>query len=189
MPVGFRKPASSAAPLPLPPTPLPATVLTRPDADTWRMRWLLRSARYQPPPSRTMPLGSLNCALPAAPSLNPGTPLPTVLSNVATAVGAHLPPLQTSPVVQPLPSSQALLCTVNRQLPVLTSHAPSVQGLPSSQSTAVPFLHDPPLQVPVTMHLSTCAHGLVFGVKTQWPVLQPSSVQPFLSSHSRAGYA
>src|SRR5438552_7737985 len=58
----------------------------------------------------------------------------------------HVPPLQASPVVQGLPSSQGLVLLVCVQ-PVAGLQPSVVQTLPSSQLGAAPPTQVPPLQV------------------------------------------
>jgi hypothetical protein len=93
----------------------------------------------------------------------------------------HVPPPQVSPVVHALPSSHGAVLFVATQ-PLAGSHESSVQGLPSSQTTAVPGWHDPPPQASPVVHALPSSHGLVLLVKTQPDAgLQVSVVQALLS--------
>lgn len=102
----------------------------------------------------------------------------TLLSSQSTpAPDWHEPPLQVSPLVQALPSSQdeALLTCVQ---PLAGLHESSVQALVSSQSTPAPDWHDPPLQVSVLVHASPSVQVAVLLLWVQpAPASQPSSVQ------------
>ena len=75
--------------------------------------------------------------------------------------GKHVPPLQMSPMVQPLSSAlhgETLVVCVQ---PVGGSQTSSVQGLPSVQSTSVPAVQTPSLQVSPTVHtLPSASQGL-----------------------------
>src|SRR5213083_830087 len=86
----------------------------------------------------------------------------------------HVPPLQVSPVVQGLPSSQGLVLLVCVQ-PVAGLQPSVVQTLPSSQLGAAPPTHVPPLQVSPVVQAFPSLQGLVLLVCVQ-PVagLQPS---------------
>jgi hypothetical protein len=61
------------------------------------------------------------------------------------------PALQTSPVVQPLPSSHAAVLLAWTH-PVAGLHESSVHALPSSQPSAGPPTQDPPLHVSIVVH-------------------------------------
>ncbi len=63
----------------------------------------------------------------------------------------HLPPLQVSPSVHGLPSSQLPLLTVKTQ-PFFASQLSEVQTLPSSQSLNAPGWHTPPAQLSPSVH-------------------------------------
>ena len=67
------------------------------------------------------------------------------------------PPLQASPVVQALPSSQGLVLFVCTQ-PVPESHESSVHALVSSQPSAGPPWHEPPLQASFVVQASPSSH-------------------------------
>lgn len=98
---------------------------------------------------------------------------------------AQTPALQTSPTVQPLPSSQLaelVLCTQ----PFKTSQASVVQGLPSSHKVAGVMalpLQPPPPQVSLAVQALPSSQGTALAALIQ-PVLgeQLSLVQMFLSS-------
>src|SRR5206468_3452925 len=95
----------------------------------------------------------------------------------------HLPPPQTSPAVQALPSSQGAVFGVWTQ-PLPESQESSVQGLPSSQSSDGPPTHTPAAQVSAVVQALPSWHG--FALKpTTWhvpvPLQVPSSV-PTLAS-------
>jgi hypothetical protein len=63
----------------------------------------------------------------------------------------HVPPVQESPVVQALPSSQGPRTPVKTQ-PVEGLQVSAVQILPSSQVAAAPEWHVPPEHVSPTVH-------------------------------------
>src|SRR5438128_2193670 len=95
----------------------------------------------------------------------------------------HLPPPQTSPVVQALPSSHGAVFGVWTQ-PLPESQESSVQGLPSSQSSDGPPTHAPAAQVSAVVQALPSWHG--FALKpTTWhvpvPLQVPSSVQTLAS--------
>ena len=98
--------------------------------------------------------------------------------------GVQAPPLQTSPVVQALWSSQGaeLFVWVH---PVAGSHESSVQMLPSSHPGADPPWHDPPLQTSPVVQAVPSSHGAELLVCSQpWDGSQTSSVQMLLSSQA-----
>ncbi len=69
------------------------------------------------------------------------------------------PLLQTSPVVQPLPSSQVPPSVfTNAHFPVLSLHASTVHGLPSSHWGGLPGLHWPPLHTSPWVHKIPSSH-------------------------------
>ena len=98
------------------------------------------------------------------------------------AVPAAQPvPLQTSPAVQALPSSQGLPpIPVNAHAPTLQVSA--VQALASSQAGSVPALHTPARHASPTVHvLAPKAHGLPLtaapsNVHAPVPTLQPTTI-------------
>ncbi len=98
----------------------------------------------------------------------------------------HTPPLQTSPVVQALASSQARLLAACKQ-PALTSQVSVVQGFVSSQPSATPGLQTPPPQVSPVVHALPSSQADALLVWAQ-PVLalQESLVHGFESSQFRA---
>src|SRR5438128_1649449 len=103
-------------------------------------------------------------------------------SQLVAAAPTHPPPLQVSPLVQALPSSQGLVLLVCVQ-PVAGLQPSVVQTLPSSQLGAAPPTHVPPLQVSPVVQAFPSLQGLVLLVCVQ-PVagLQPSVVQTLPSS-------
>src|SRR5438128_12077597 len=74
-------------------------------------------------------------------------------SQLVAAAPTHPPPLQVSPLVQALPSSQGLVLLVCVQ-PVAGLQPSVVQTLPSSQLGAAPPTHVPPLQVSFAVQAS-----------------------------------
>jgi len=93
----------------------------------------------------------------------------------------QLPPLQASPEVQALPSSHGLLLLVCVH-PVPESHASVVHGLPSSQLTAGPPWHEPPLHASLEVQASPSLHDAELLVCPQAPAPSHSSVVQALSS-------
>jgi hypothetical protein len=77
----------------------------------------------------------------------------------------HAPPEQRSPIVQALPSSQALVLWVWTQ-PVAGSHESSVQGLLSSQASGAPPWQAPPPQASPAVQASPSSHPFVLFVRT-----------------------
>ncbi len=105
-------------------------------------------------------------------------------SHTSAAPGTHVPVTQASPTVQVLPSVHAPLLLTWTQ-PLLGTHASSVQGLLSLQSTA-----DPPIQLPFA-HVSPVVHAepslqgsALFVVVQPLPTSQFSVVHGFPSSHT-----
>jgi hypothetical protein len=100
-----------------------------------------------------------------------------------------VPPPQVSPVVQALPSSQALVLFVKTQ-PVAGLHVSVVQTLASSQTTGAPALQVPPPQVSPVVQAFPSSQAIVLFVKTQ-PVTgsQLSVVQTLASSQTTAAPA
>src|SRR2546425_1069885 len=118
----------------------------------------------------------------------------TSASTLATTAGqggdgwpTHVPPEQTSAVVQKSPSSHGAVLGV-RTHPVAGLQESSVQTFPSSQFRGGPPTHRPPAQVSAVVQVFPSSQGAVFGVFTQ-PLagLQESSVQTFRSSQLGAG--
>ena len=109
---------------------------------------------------------------------------PFVSSQFLAAPGLHAPPLQTSPTVHALASSQAALLDVDLQAPVVGSHASSVHKLPSLQSVALPDWHLLAAQTSPAVHALPSSQLLVLATLLQLPVCvaQESVVQPFASS-------
>src|SRR5437899_2751715 len=113
----------------------------------------------------------------------------TSASTVATTAGqggdgwpTHVPPEQTSAVVQKSPSSHGAVLGV-RTHPVAGLQESSVQTFPSSQFRGGPPTHRPPAQVSAVVQALPSSQGAVFGVFTQ-PLagLQESSVHGLPSS-------
>jgi hypothetical protein len=102
----------------------------------------------------------------------------------APVPGWQLPPAQTSPVVQKLPSSHAAVLFVKTQ-PVAGLQLSVVQALLSLQTTAEPGTHTPPPHVSPKVQAFPSLHGFVLFVKTQPEAgLQLSSVHGLLSLHT-----
>ena len=94
------------------------------------------------------------------------------------------PLLQTSPVVHALLSSHALELLLKPQ-PLALSHASSVQGLLSLQTTAFPLAHAPAAHASPVVHASPSSQALALNAWLQPPTgLQLSVVHEFLSSQS-----
>ena len=84
-----------------------------------------------------------------------------LLSLHATAVPElQMPPPQTSPVVQALLSSQALVLLVKTQTPVTGLQLSVEQTLPSSHTVAAPGWQIPPPQVSPVVQAFMSSHGL-----------------------------
>lgn len=83
----------------------------------------------------------------------------------------HVPLLQTSPVVQAIPSSQGPVAGMWVQ-PASFEHLSAVQGLSSSQTPAVVPVHVPALQASPAVHGSKSSHGTpsAAGFASQSPV-------------------
>ena len=99
----------------------------------------------------------------------------------------QLPPLQTSALVQPMPSSQGKpsCWTFQAHFPVDGSQLPQLQVGPPSQSLGEPGLHLPSLQASAPVHLLPSVQGAPSSfLCRQLPVLasQLSMVQPLASS-------
>src|SRR3990172_1871560 len=84
----------------------------------------------------------------------------------------HIPPLQTSIVVQTFPSSQRLLLFVFVH-PLTESHVSSVHTLPSLQKLGAPDVHTPSLQMSPKVQASPSSQGLLLFV----------NVHPLTESH------
>ncbi len=99
------------------------------------------------------------------------------------------PPEHTSPVVQALLSLHGAVLLVCTQLPVAASQESSVQILPSSQFFCAPGMQAPFAHTSPMVQALLSEQGAVLLVNTQAPVvvLQVSSVQTLLSSHTLAG--
>jgi hypothetical protein len=117
---------------------------------------------------------------------------PSVVHTLPSSQGrgvpaTQTPPLHVSPTVHALPSSHALLAFVFTQ-PSVGLQLSIVHGLPSSQLTAGPPAHVPPLQRSPDVHWSSSLHDTVFGVCVQ-PVADAheSVVHTWPSSQSGAG--
>ena len=107
-------------------------------------------------------------------------------SHRSAGPGWHWPSLQTSLLVQALPSEQLLpLFTVTQ--PLLASQMSVVHGLPSSQFTDLPALQLPPAQASPIVHGLPSSQGRLLPVCTQ-PLLglQLSVVHGLPSSQSTA---
>src|SRR5438093_394905 len=143
---------------------------TRSDAD----RLTIRRRRGHSPPERiwTYPLAPVSAgSRPYCPATKPHV-----------VPGTHRPPLQTSPPVQLFPSEQGAALLVWTQ-PVAELQVSSVHTFPSSQLSAGPPAHTPPLHASFVVHTLPSSQGAVLFVWTQ-PVagLQVSSVHTFPSS-------
>src|SRR5439155_1345728 len=143
---------------------------TRSDAD----RLTIRRRRGHSPPERiwTYPLAPVSAgSRPYCPATKPHV-----------VPGTHRPPLQTSPPVQLFPSEQGAALLVWAQ-PVAELQVSSVHTFPSSQLSAGPPAHTPPLHASFVVHTLPSSQGAVLFVWTQ-PVagLQVSSVHTFPSS-------
>src|SRR3989304_960577 len=75
----------------------------------------------------------------------------------------HIPPLQTSIVVQTFPSSQRLLLFVFVH-PLTESQASSVHILPSSQEIGMPDVHTPSLQTSIKVQASPSSQAAILFV-------------------------
>ncbi len=106
----------------------------------------------------------------------------TLLSLQFTAEPLHAPLAHTSLWLQALPSSQLRMLLLNKQLPLVLSHASLVHGLPSLHTCAGPALHTPLEHTSPTVHALPSLHGTALALKTQ-PALgsQLSSVHGLLS--------
>ena len=94
---------------------------------------------------------------------------------------AHDPPLQTSPVVHALPSSQDAVLFAYTQ-PVAGLHESSVHGFESLQTTGVPGLHTPPPQTsPVVQALPSSQDAALLTYTQPEAGLHESSVHGFES--------
>ena len=98
------------------------------------------------------------------------------------APGWHVPPVQTSLIVQAFPSEQAMALFVKTQ-PVAGLQASDVHTLVSLQTIAGPDRHVPKAQESPTVHALPSSHAFPLFVKAQ-PVagLQLSVVQALPSS-------
>lgn len=105
-------------------------------------------------------------------------------SQPTEAPPVQVPPAQASPAVQALPSSQAAVLLVLLQ-PACGSQTSVVQGLLSSQLTAVVPVHRPTAQVSPEVHASPSSQAVVLSVAVQ-PTAgsQASVVHGLLSSHT-----
>jgi len=83
-----------------------------------------------------------------------------LLSLQTSPVPLHEPPLQTSPVVQSLPSLQAFVLLTNTQ-PVAELQLSVVHTLLSLHTTAVPGWHVPPEHVSPVVHAFRSEHAIV----------------------------
>ena len=108
-------------------------------------------------------------------------PSPHTLAT-SIALPAHLPPAQTSPLVQKFPSSQEMLLFTLLQ-PLPGSQLSLVHGLPSSQFRPTPA-QVPPAHTSPLVHALPSLHASLVLVLTQFPPAHTSVVQPFLSSQS-----
>jgi hypothetical protein len=101
--------------------------------------------------------------------------------------GWQLPPAQVSPVVQALPSSQAIVLLVNTQ-PTAGSHVSVVHGLLSLQvSVPAPGWQLPPAQVSPGVHAFPPSQAIVLLVNTHpEPGSHVSVVHTFASSQTIA---
>lgn len=98
----------------------------------------------------------------------------------------HLPPAQVSPPVQPLASSQATALFFCVQ-PDNGLQSSSVQGLPSSQTLAIPPLHLPPAHLSFSVHKLPSLHPAALLLNRHELIgSQVSVVQTLLSSQSLA---
>jgi hypothetical protein len=106
-------------------------------------------------------------------------------SSQLTCWPPQVPPLQTSPAVQALPSSHATPMAVALQ-PLVGSQKSKVHGLLSWQATVAP-LHKPPVQVSLEVQALLSVQLPVLSAKVQ-PVwaLQPSSVHTLPSAQGNA---
>ena len=92
-------------------------------------------------------------------------------SQPLAAPGLQVPPAQTSPLVQALPSVQVAVLELDLQLPLVGSQASSVHGLPSLQSVALPALHAPPPQTSPAVQALPSSQPATLGVWPQSPLL------------------
>ncbi len=155
--------------------------------------WIAPPALHVPPPQTSPPVQTLPSVQIAvllawahAPVLAVHESLVHTLpsSQLTATPGTHAPPLQTSPLVQPLPSLQIAVLLLCWQ-PASLSQLSLVHGLPSSQLSAPPATQLPPLQVSPTLHTLLSVHGAVLLVETQpWLGSQTSSVHGLLSLHT-----
>ena len=107
-------------------------------------------------------------------------------SQVSAAPGKHKPPLHVSLSVHALPSVHGAALKTWSQ-PLSGVHGSSVQGLPSSQTTAAPGWQLPPPQASFCVQTSPSEQGAVLFAWLHSPVLeQLSVVQGFWSSHTVA---
>jgi hypothetical protein len=83
--------------------------------------------------------------------------------------GLHDPPAQTSPTVQPFPSSQKAVLFVCTQVPEGALQLSSVHGFWSSQLLGLPGLHDPPAQTSPTVQPFPSSQKAVLFVCTHRP--------------------
>jgi hypothetical protein len=84
-------------------------------------------------------------------------------SQLNAAIPAHTPLAHTSPVVHAFPSSHVAVLFVWTH-PVAGSQESSVHPLPSSQLSAGPPEHAPPLHTSPTVQASPSSHGAVLSV-------------------------
>jgi hypothetical protein len=100
--------------------------------------------------------------------------------------GLHAPPPHVSPVVQALPSLQALVLLANTQAPVAGLQLSVVQMLLSLHATTAPGWHVPPPHASPEVQALPSLHGPVLSVKRQVPFSgsQPSVVQALPSSQT-----
>ena len=109
-----------------------------------------------------------------------------LLSLQLRAVPEHVPPPQTSPVVQPFPSSHDIVLFVCVQLPLLVLQPSVVHTSLSLQLLAVPLPQDPPAQrSPMVQALPSSQDAVLFEC-VQLPPEQPSAVHGLESLQSAA---
>jgi hypothetical protein len=84
-------------------------------------------------------------------------------SHVVVAPGWQEPPLQTSPVVQALPSLHDALLGAKTQAPLLVLQLSSVHELLSLHTVAEPDWHWPPVQTSPLVQALPSLHGVLFG--------------------------
>ena len=110
-------------------------------------------------------LRGLDLDLPAIPvAAGSGPYCPATKPHVVP--GAHRPPLQTSPTVQLFPSEQGMVLLVWTQ-PVAGWQVSSVQAFPSSQLSAGPPAHTPPLHASFVVQTLPSSQGAVLFAWTQ----------------------